>query len=253
MTLTILSLSEPAGRIVRRCAAIASVAVVSGCSAPMATAVINDPYEVENRQMHAFNVAADRNVLKPAATAISGDGNGPVQRGVNNFAGNLDVPGDVVNNILQFRLGKAAANTARFVVNTTVGVGGIFDPATAIGLNGKKTDFGETMYVWGVDEGHYLVLPLLGPSTARDALGKVVDYAINPVGMLIKAPESYVVTGAKVIETLGDRAQHSETVDSILYDSADSYAQTRLLYLENRRYDLGQTPADTTFEDPYAQ
>lgn len=254
MNLTIPSLSAHRLTILLGCA---TLALVAGCTRPTASAAINDPYETENRGTHAFNVAVDRNVIKPLALAVAQPGGGPIQVGVGNFANNLAVPGDVLNDILQLRLGKAVENTLRFSVNTVVGIGGLFDPATAIGVNGKKTDFGETLYVWGVDEGHYVELPLLGPSTARDALGEVVDYAMNPVSLLLQAPESYFGTAAKVASKISDRARYSETYDSILYDSADGYAQARLLYLQNRRYELGQTADDAGFvdpyEDPYAQ
>jgi phospholipid-binding lipoprotein MlaA len=155
--------------------------------------------------------------------------------------------------VLQLRLGKAVHNTLRFAVNTTVGIGGIFDPATKLGLDAKETDFGETLYVWGVDEGYFVELPVIGPSTARDAFGRVVDYALDPVRLLVPKPESYVATVAQAFDKVGSRARHSDLIDSILYDSADSYAQERLLYLQNRHYELGQAPADSTFEDPYAE
>lgn len=254
MTLTIPSLSAARLTILVGCA---TLALLAGCARPIAAVAINDPYERENRGMHAFNVAADRHLIKPFALAVGQPGGGPVQIGVGNFANNIDLPGDVLNNVLQLRLGKAVENTLRFSINTVVGVGGIFDPATAMGVMGKKTDFGETLYVWGVDEGAYVELPLLGPSTQRDALGEVVDSVINPIGVLLPTPESYLGTVARVASKISDRARYSETYDSVLYDSADGYAQARLLYLENRRFDLGQTTGEADYidpyEDPYAQ
>ena len=213
---------------------------------------LNDPFETENRQTYELNKTLDKNIVRPiaeGATFIPA----PVKRGVANFADNLEVPTSVVNDVLQAKLGKAVHNTLRFVVNTTVGIGGLFDPASKIGLPGKPTDFGETLHVWGVGEGEYLVLPVLGPSTRRDALGKVVDYAMDPLKLIIPKKQAYIGTLAKLAAKIGDRGQYSETVDSILYDSADGYAQSRLLFLEHRRYNLGQTPSDATFEDPYAQ
>lgn len=254
MTLTIPSLFVRRLTILAGCA---TIALAAGCTRPTAAVEINDPYEAENRSMHAFNVAADSKVIKPLALSLGQPGGGPVQVAVGNFANNLEVPGDVLNNILQLRLGKAVENTLRFSINSVVGVGGIFDPATAAGVAGKKTDFGETLYVWGVDEGAYVELPLLGPSTRRDALGEVVDSVINPIGLLLPAPESYIGTAAKIASKISDRARYSETYDSVLYDSADSYAQARLLYLQNRRFELGQTTGDADyidpFEDPYAE
>ena len=228
---------------------------VAACGPAPAPQGINDPYETENRATHAFNVAMDRNVLKPLS---SGMGTGPISTGISNFADNLGTPSDVVNSLLQVRVGRATHNTLRFAINTVIGVGGIFDPATAMGVGEKKTDFGETLHVWGVEEGAYMELPLLGPSTQRDALGSVVDLALDPMNYLLPRPESYVGTMAKLAAKLGDRGRYSATVDSILYDSADSYIQARLLYLQNRRYELGQTSGESAsfedpYEDPYAQ
>lgn len=242
-------LSQAPQRIALACVVLVGLTAMSGCTRPIVSGEINDPYEKENRANHAFNVALDQKILKPLSSGS--DGRGPLMTGVKHFADNLDVPGDVVNNVLQLRLGEAVHNSLRFAINTTVGIGGIFDPATSIGLEENETDFGETLYVWGVDEGHYMELPVLGPSTARDTVGRVVDYALNPVRILVKPPESYVATVAGIVGKAGYRARHSDTVDSVLYDSADSYAQARLLYLQNRRYELGQTVSDEAFIDPY--
>jgi phospholipid-binding lipoprotein MlaA len=244
MKLSIPLLSAPC-----RAFSLAFLAGLAACGPAPAPQGINDPYETENRATHAFNVAMDRNILKPLS---AGMGSGPVSTGIGNFADNLGTPGDVVNNVLQVRLGRATHNTLRFAINSTIGLGGIFDPATAMGVTEKKTDFGETLHVWGVEEGAYVELPLLGPSTQRDALGSVVDLALDPMNYLLPRPESYVGTMAKLAAKLGDRGRYSATVDSILYESADSYIQARLLYLQNRRYELGQTSGESaSFEDPY--
>lgn len=252
MAQVIPSLFEASSRIASGCVGIAFVLAVAGCAKAPSADAVNDPGEAFNRKVFAFNVAVDKAVLQPAS-GVAGSGRGPVMTGVHNFANNLDTPGDIVNNVLQLRLMKAAANTLRFAVNTTAGVGGLFDPSTALGLPAQETDFGETLYVWGVGEGKYQMLPIVGPSTERDTLGMVVDYAINPLRYVLKSPESDVATAVKVIDMVGSRARHSDTVDSILYDSADPYAQARLLYLQNRRYTLGEAPSDESFEDPYAE
>lgn len=227
------------------------LSVLAACGPAPAPQGINDPYEKGNRATHQFNLAADRAVLRPLSR-VMGDGSGPVSRGLGNFAANLGTPGDVVNDLLQLRLGRATHNTLRFAINSTLGLGGLLDPATAMGAPAKKTDFGETLHVWGVDEGAYVELPLLGPSTQRDALGSAVDLVLDPMNYLLPKPESYFGTFAKGASQLSDRARYSGTVDSILYESADSYAQMRLLYLQNRRYELGQTTgADADFVDPY--
>ena len=230
------------------------LALLAACG-PAATPVgISDPNEAQNRVFHEFNVTFDKAILRPVATTYVQVLPDPVERGVANFADNLDVPGQVVNDILQLKLDHAVENTLRFAINTTVGIGGLFDPAAALGVLGRKTDFGETLHVWGMPEGAYSELPLIGPSTDRDNLGIFVDYILNPLRLLIPAPESRVATAAGVLEKIGDRGRYSATVDSILYDSADGYAQARLLYLQNRHFELGMSAAsDDSFEDPYAE
>jgi len=225
---------------------------LSACSAP-APSGIDDPYEGFNRKVHGFNTAVDKNVIRPLAAGTSKIVPEPVSRGVTHFADNLSLPAAVVNDLLQVNIGDAAHNTMRFLVNTTVGIGGLFDPATAAGAPERPTDFGETLHVWGMAEGAYTELPLLGPSTARDALGQVVDYAMDPLQLVVPSDKMWVGTVAKAYAKLDKRGRYSETVDSILYDSADGYAQARLLYLQNRRYELGQAEAEADFEDPYAQ
>ncbi len=237
---------------------IVALFVLWACAAPVPSG-INDPDEAANRQIHAFNRTVDRALLKPASGAYGGVIPEPLRQGVSNFASNLDIPGDVANGLLQGRPGKAMENTLRFAINSTLGIGGLFDPARAMGIEGDPTDFGETLHVWGVPEGAYQELPLVGPSTDRDTVGAIVDLALNPVRLAFPGRLGTAATVAGVAETLGDRYRFSDTVDSVLYDSADSYAQARLLYLQNRRYELGQTGAGGAeddfvdpYEDPYA-
>ena len=237
----------------RAALALLFFAAVTACGPAPAPVGINDPDEASNRKVHAFNRGVDRALIRPAAMGYGRVVPDPVQRGVDNFANNLDLPGSVVNNILQARLQFAAQNTARFAVNTVLGIGGLFDPATQMGLPGKKTDFGETMHVWGAPEGVYGEFPGIGPTTERDLVGTAVDVVLNPLRLVIPNPEGYYVTAAQVGSKLGERNRYANTLDSVLYGSADSYAQARLLYLQNRRFELGQTGgADDEFIDPYA-
>lgn len=227
---------------------------LAACSPAPVTQGINDPNEASNRKVHNFNKAVDTAILKPISSVFAGDGEpGVVSRGVANFADNLSEPSRIVNSLLQFNIGDAGQSTLRFVFNSTFGLAGILDPSTALGVEVKDTDFGETLHVWGVGEGKFVELPFAGPSTERDTAGIIVDYVINPVSILLDPPESYVATVAGVASKVGDRGRYSGTVDSILYDSADSYSQARLLYLQNRRYELGQEVGDENFEDPYAE
>ncbi|HMO07379.1 MAG TPA: VacJ family lipoprotein [Paracoccaceae bacterium] len=232
---------------------VGALALGAGCSAPPPVQPHLDPDEAQNRQVHAFNRGLDQALLRPASGTYGGVLPAPVRQGVSNFAGNLDVPGDALNSLLQGRPGPAAENVLRFAINSTVGIGGLFDPARALGIEGRRTDFGETLHVWGVPEGAYQELPFFGPSTDRDTAGALVDLAINPVRLVLPRREGNLATATKLASTLGDRYQFGETFDSILYESADSYAQARLLYLQNRRFALGQTGGEDDFIDPYAE
>ena len=233
--------------------------------------VVNDPYEAQNRRVHAFNKGLDARVVRPVANLASGRDNGgaagrakPVDL-VINMGSNLSLPGKMVNHLLQGRPGPAVQNMFRFSVNSTLGILGMFDPAgNDFGLPEHDTDFGETLAVWGVPEGAYLELPVLGPSTQRDAVGKVVDVLIDPLGQALDDDERALALGLRIGSKAGERARFGDTVDSVLRDSADSYAQTRLIYLMHRRHDIGEeevaidpyedsaSAADAGFIDPYA-
>jgi phospholipid-binding lipoprotein MlaA len=224
---------------------------LSSCASASDPLVTHDPLEPMNRGIHAFNRGVDQTLLRPVSNAVSGNGSGFMGERIGDFSDNLGKPADVLNNVLQLRLIKATENTLRFAFNVVFGLGGTFDVASAAGMPENKTDFGETLHIWGIGEGAYLEVPLFGPTTERDLLGDIVDWAIDPWDRVLQSPESYIPLGAKVASRVGDRGRYSETLDSVLYDSADSYAQTRLLYLQNRRHDLGQTADDSTFVDPY--
>ena len=210
-----------------------------------------DPYEAENRRVHQFNRSLDRALVRPAGTGYSAAIPDDIELVVGNFAENLSLPQAIVNNILQGNGRGATEDFYRFLVNTTIGLGGLFDTASELEMpRPTDTDFGETLYVWGVHEGPYLELPVLGPSTTRAAVGRVIDLFTNPLTYTVDEPERYIGTGVTILSGLGKRGQYAETVDSILYDSADSYAISRSIYLQNRRFKLGGTASDG-YTDPY--
>lgn len=237
----------------RRIAGVLGIAVLAGCAAPPPVPVPqNDPYEDLNRRTHAFNQALDKAVVGPVARGARPVLDSPLGVGLGNVAGNLSMPSAILNKVLQGRLEDAVHNTWRFAINTTIGIGGLLDPASAMGLTERDTDFGATLHTWGVGEGAYMVLPVVGPSTERDAAGRVVDIFIDPLGNVLQKPESTWARAIKFGSKLSDRARFGDSVDSILHESADSYAQMRLLYLQSRRFELGQEVADDAFIDPYA-
>lgn len=232
---------------------VALVATVAGCTPRPAghAGQVFDPYEDTNRDVHALNKALDRAIIRPVAVSYAGATKGPVGAGVSNFATNLGEPANLLNHTLQGNVEGAATSFARFFINTLFGLGGLFDVARDSGLAEHGTDFGETMHSWGVGEGAFVELPVFGPSNERDAVGIIVDMVIDPVGAAASARTSRIGTGIKLVDKVGGRGRFADTVDSILYDSADSYAQSRLIYLQNRRFELGGD-SDDAYADPYA-
>ena len=232
-------------------ALVVVIAAVSACSSPETLESIHDPYEQMNRRTHDLNKGLDKILLKPASGVYSAIVPDAVGSGISNFANYLDLPGEVVNNILQFDIAGVAINSARFVINGTVGFLGLYDAASEIGLYPDSADFGQTLHVWGIGEGAFVELPVFGASTERDAVGLVVDSVFNPMALILAPDWKLVSTGAKTISMVGDRARFATTVDSVLYESADSYSQSRLYYLQSRRHELGMRPDEDDYFDPY--
>jgi len=234
-------------------AVLLSLVFLAGCaSGSVSSDHIYDPFEAPNRQIHEFNKLVDAVALRPMAAVYGASVPQELRAIVDNSANNLGVPGHVVNHILQGDVESAAASTARFLVNTTIGVVGLFDPATELGLFAQPADFGETLGVWGVAEGPYLELPLLGASTVRGTVGILVDFAIDPMRYVIPSPEREYLFLLKGADLVGDRHTYSDLVDVLLYESADSYAAQRLTYLQNKRRNLEGETVLEDLEDPYA-
>ncbi|MEM8776549.1 MAG: VacJ family lipoprotein [Pseudomonadota bacterium] len=227
---------------------------LAGCAKPPAghsTDEAFDPYEAQNRKIHNFNVALDRTLVRPVGKGYSNFIPDDFEDMIGRFAENLSIPSAVVNNILQGNAQGAASDTLRFVVNSTVGILGLFDPATEMNIGAPTdADFGQTLHVWGVREGAYIELPILGPSTQRRTVGIVVDLFTNPITYILDFPENIYGTVAAVSSSLSNRGRFSDTIDSILYESADSYAQARSLYIQNRRFKLGNG-SSAELGDPY--
>lgn len=211
---------------------------------------IFDPYEAQNREFHAFNKGVDTTFFVPIRE-ISDQVPQEFTQPIANFADNVGLPGMVLNGLLQGDFEGATRNSARFVLNTTLGIGGLFDPAQELGLFEEETDFGETLAVWGAPEGAYLEVPLLGPSTERALAGRIVDSLIDPLKHVGLPQQNEYGSASRILGRVIKRLQYGDTVDSILYESADSYSQQRLIYLQNRRFELGTTIEEDAV-DPYA-
>lgn len=243
---------------VRAAVLLVGALLVSACASPgpgHQAGTPFDPYEERNRKIHAFNKSVDRNLYRPAGKGYSDFLPDDPETAIGRFAYNLSIPSDVVNNVLQLNMRGAFQDTARFLVNSTVGMFGFFDPATELNMaQPTDTNFGETLHVWGVKEGAYVELPFLGPSTERDTAGMVVDIFTNPITYILAYPNNLYGTGAAISAGVAKRGRYADAIDSILYESADSYAASRSLYLQNRRFKLGQGDEDTyldPYDDPY--
>jgi phospholipid-binding lipoprotein MlaA len=213
-----------------------------GCAATTPTASTtaddadteHDPAEPVNRAIFKVNVAADHAVMRPVAQAYADHVPEGVQKGIHNVVQYLKEPAVAVNDALQGNVNQAWQSVQRLAVNSTVGVAGIFDVASQLGLPPHKADFGQTLAVWGVGEGPFVELPLLGPSNARDTVGTAVDMALNPLTFVGGAPATYagVATGsANVVDT---RSQHLHDLDELERNSLDYYATLRSVYRQHR-------------------
>ena len=222
--------------------------VLSACRVPLEDG-ISDPFEASNRQAHEINKSIDKNIIRPMAIVYGDITPIKLQSVANNMSMNFSLPRSSMNYILQGELKNASKSSMKFLVNSTLGVGGIYDFSSQLGLTSEKTDFGETMAKWGFREGPYLEILVLGPSNQRDGIGKVVDLVLDPVSLIGVGAKS-VATATSVAFGLSARSQFRESIDSILYESADSYAQSRLFFLQNRRYELGTNKTEH-YIDPY--
>ncbi|MDF1715296.1 MAG: VacJ family lipoprotein [Antarcticimicrobium sp.] len=233
---------KPLRRLLFLASALFATGLLSACATrtveQKATGEIFDPYESTNRAVHDFNVVVDRVVFRPASKGYVSIVPEPMVDSFNAFAENLSMPGVMVDSLLQGKVEQAGTALFRFVVNSTVGFAGLADPASDFQIPKVDTDFGETLHVWGFDEGAYVELPLYGPSTTRDAVGVVVNLFTNPLDYTDPRPADNLGLYAEVVKRMGDRGRYSDTVDAMLYESADSYAQLRTLYLQNRRFEL---------------
>ncbi len=186
-----------------------------------------------NRAMYKTNKVVDKYTLKPVAKAYRLITPDPVEKGVNNFFDNLSEVGTVVNSILQGKFRNAALSSSRIVWNTTLGLGGIFDVATAMNVKANPEDFGQTLQVWGVPTGPYIVLPILGPSTITDSVGLVGDYFTYPLTYYNDWSDHSVREGVAVLRFTDMRAKLLP-LEKKLEDMPDEYSFVKSAYLQHR-------------------
>jgi phospholipid-binding lipoprotein MlaA len=237
-----------AKRIISAVIAATVISVLSGC----ATTANNpkDPYEGFNRAMFAVNEGIDV-VLKPVAQGYDAVTPTPIRNGIGNFFGNIADVWIAVNNFLQGKGEQGLSDVGRFLINTTVGIVGIFDVASEIGLEKHAEDFGQTLGVWGVGEGDYLYWPLFGPRTTRDTFGLVVDGFADPVWYIENVPVRNTLAGVRLIDARASMLPADKVVEEAAFDK---YNYIRDAYLQNRRSEIrdGQLPIDKNSENACA-
>jgi phospholipid-binding lipoprotein MlaA len=225
--------------------ALLALACLAGCATTQsAKRDARDPFERVNRKTYAFNNAVDRAVLRPVARGYHRATPDIIEKGVSNFFDNLETPRTLINDLLQGKLKASLQDTGRFVLNTTLGIGGLFDPASDAGLPKHDEDFGQTLGRWGVGPGPYIVLPLLGPSDLRDGIGRVPDTFSHPLTYI---EEDNVRYGSYAVRAIDARVRLL-SLDDTLKQAYDPYAFIRNAYLQRREYLV--TDGNVT-EDPF--
>lgn len=207
---------------------------LTGCATTASAPSAADPWERVNRSTYAFNDALDRAVLKPVAKGYRRYVPQPFRTSVSNFLSNLAYPTTIVNDLLQLKLMDAVSDTTRLVLNTTFGLGGLFDPASRAGLRRNNEDFGQTLGAWGVPAGPYLVIPFLGPSTLRDAPSLYADYLTDTRHYIADNSIDFAFVGLSIV----DRRASLIPLEAALEGAFDPYALIRNAYLDRREYQV---------------
>ena len=242
-------------------AVIFAALVLSACATPPSDDpeavaewhAINDPLEPLNRGIFQFNVGIDKVVIRPLASGYRWLFPSFMRESIKNVLDNLSEPLNFANSLLQGDIGRAGTAAGRLLVNSTIGLAGLFDIAETMGLEPVDEDFGQTLATWGTGEVAYLILPVLGPSSVRDGLGRGIDFFINPINYsLDNAGLEWVGWTMTAVNGIDQRSRHIETLDEIERTSVDYYAAIRSLYRQ-RRQDLIHNGESTDLDPFYGQ
>jgi phospholipid-binding lipoprotein MlaA len=211
----------------------------------------NDSLEPLNRTIFDFNLALDRGVLKPVATVYRDALPATLRNGIRNFLNHLRTPIILANNLLQGDWPGAQVTIARFATNTLIGFGGFGDPASDMGAKFRDEDFGQTLAVWNVSEGPFLMLPLLGPSNPRDVVGLIVDTLSDPFGIWAgNTDNEKLVYAGTLLRGIDKRSRHIKTLDDLEASSLDFYATIRSLYRQIREDSINNGESQDTIPSP---
>jgi len=221
---------------------------LSACTRPPNNSPSADPLEKINRPINSFNNGLDTVIIRPVAKGYSAVTPQGFRGKVSNFFGNLSYPVDIINAFLQGKFEQGFQDTGRFALNSTLGLAGFLDPATLVGLPEHEEDFGQTFSVWGIPQGPYVVLPILGPSTVTSAVGIWPNVQVNPITAW---PQSSVRAKLVIGWTIETR-ERLLAVDEAVRESFDPYLFVRDAYLQNRRYLIFDgNPPSSSFDDEF--
>jgi phospholipid-binding lipoprotein MlaA len=209
-----------------------------------------DPWEQMNRRIFRFNRDVDRATLKPVAIGYEKVIPSFVRSGIRNFYTNLRGPRNILNNFLQGKGASGFSETGRFVVNSTIGILGLVDVASGLGLEHREEDFGQTLAVWGVPDGPYVMVPFAGPQTLRDAFAFPIDVLVDPLWYWLYDEDAPVRYGLYALRAINFRAGFL-SAEALLDQAFDPYVRLREAYLQNRLYEVydGNPPVDDDFYD----
>ena len=228
---------------------LAAIPLISACTTtPTIETSTNaheiDPLEPENRDVYAFNDGLDHYLFKPVATGYAKITPDIMQTGITNFFNNLGYLNVILNSSLQGKLDQSLSDIFRFIFNSTLGIAGLFDVATPMGLQAHNEDLGQTFAVWGSGQGAYLILPLFGPSTTRDAPDVVTSWLLDPVSYLASA----ISLPATALNVINRRANLLESSNMLNEAALDPYSFLREAYLQQRNYLIydGSPPVEST-------
>ena len=226
----------------RLLAAAVVVLAAAGCASTHAAKNNGDPYENINRKFYSFNDTLDKNFVEPVAKKYAQYTPDPVRNGITNFFENSGYLNTIANDLLQGKMTQTAQDSGRFLVNSTIGIGGLFDPATAMGLKQHNEDLGQTFGKWGAKEGAYLMLPLMGPSSFRDVGSPVMDMFLNPLTYFA----SVVTIPAGVVSAVNTRANLLDATRIRDQAALDPYTFVREAWRQQREYEIydGNPPGD---------
>ncbi|MCX4187451.1 VacJ family lipoprotein [Methylophaga sp. OBS4] len=212
---------------------VSAILLMTGCAATNQSADVNDPLERYNRAMFKFNDTVDAAIIKPVAKGYDTVMPDPFSHGISNFFSNLNDITIIINDLLQFKFEQAFQDTGRFVLNSTVGVAGIFDVASLSGYTKNNEDFGQTLGVWGAEPGAYVVLPFFGPRTVRDSFGLVGDYFSDPITYIEGPGARNAFLATRIVDTRANLLKAEKVLDEA---AIDEYSYVRDAYLQRRQH-----------------